>query len=257
MALFNFTLDSFSITQTRSKHEDTNFVAFTLKLGSLDPKPLFKAMGNVNNGTHQVQLSFSGIEVGQDDSFLLNYLILNAGSASSAEVQTALQNLGINWANGQGPTPPQTASALGAGHDWFNTELQGILRSKCDGVVAAEQSRFVYGDLLKLIPNTTFTHQTVHAGTHSPSGCGNNSQYTVNWNLAKALQVPDVVGMATDTPGSHPAHKYAVATLQKAGFKAAWEQGTAGPLVVRQNPPGDFFVVPGTPVTLWRGTVVP
>jgi hypothetical protein len=182
---------------------------------------------------------------------------LNAGSASSAEVQTALDNTGTAWANGQGPTPPQLASALGVDLAWFNTQLKGILRSQCDGMVAAEQSRFLYGDLLRLIPNTTYAHQTAQAGTHSPSGCGNNSQYTVNWHMAKAAQVPDVVGMATDTPGSHPAHQYAVATLQKAGFNAAWEQRTTGPLVVRQNPPGDLFVVPGSAVTLWRGTVVP
>jgi hypothetical protein len=257
MALFTFTLASFGITNTRSKHEDTDYVAFTLRLGSLDPQTVFKPMGNVNNGTHQVELSFNGIEVDQDDTVLFNYLIVNAGSATEAQVESELRTVGAAWANGQGPTPPQMTSALGADLAWFNSELKGILKSTCDGMVAAEQSRFLYGDLLQLIPSNIVSHQTVHAGTHSPSGCGNNSQYTVNWQAAKVTLVPDVIGYATDTPGSHPVKLYASPTLQKAGFATAWEHGTTGPLVVRQNPPGDLYAVISSPVTLWRGTVVP
>ena len=69
--------------------------------------------------------------------------------------------------------------------------------------------------------------------------------------------VPDVVGFATDTPGPHPVAQNAVTVLKAAGFNPVFEQGTKGPRVTRQNPPGDFAAVVGSNVTLWRGTIVP
>jgi len=256
MSLFNFTLDSFGITQTRSKHEDTNFAAFTLKLGSSPPTTLFNSVGNVDNGTHPLQMSFTGVEIGQDDSFIFNYLIVNAGSATSDEVRAALEAVGAAWSSGGGPAAPHLASANGIDTDWLVAQLNGIFRSTCDGVVAAEQNAFSYGQLVALIPNNSFSHQTPQPGTHSPSGCGNNSQYTVNWHIANALLLPDVVGMPSDTP-SHPVTLTVVQLLNNDGFPTvSWEKNTKGPLVTQQTPQSGY-VDAGSPVTLWRGTKVP
>ena len=256
MALFNFTLDSFGITQTRSKHQDTNFAALTLKLGSLTPTTVFKPIGNVNNGTHPVQLSFTGVEIGQDDSFAFNYLIVNAGSATTDEARAALEAVGAAWANGGGPAAPHLATANGVDTDWLVAQLNGIFRSTCDGVVAAEQNSFSYGALAALLPGNAFAHQTPQPGTHSPSGCGNNSQYTVNWHIAKALLMPDVVGMPSDTP-THPVKQTVVQLLNSDGFTSvSWEKNTKGPLVTQQTPQSGY-VDGGSPVTLWRGTKVP
>jgi hypothetical protein len=257
MTYFNFTLDSFSLTQTRSKHLDTNYVLVTVKQGSLTPRTMVQRAGDVNNGAHSVELALTGIEVEQDDSIILNYLIVNAGSGNTSAIEGALNNLGVNWANGQGPSQPPFTSALGADNDWFDAQLRPVLTSPCDGMVAAEQNRFSFGDLASLVQGSRYTHQTAHSGTSPRSGCGGISRYTANWRIDRATQVPEVIGFATDTPGSHPARKSAAPTLQNAGFRVAWQQGTKGPVVIQQNPPGLFFAIPGSSVTLWRGTTIP
>ena len=215
MAKFNLTVDSFGITQTRSKHEDTNFIGLTWKPGSLGATTVFQPLGNVNNGTHSVNLSLSGIDINQDDSFVFNYIIVNAGSANSDEVRAALEAVGAAWANGGGPPAPPLTSADGIDTDYLVAQLNGIFRSTCDGIVAAEQNHLTYGQL-------PIAHQTPQPGTHSPSGCGNNSQYTVHWHIANALLMPDVTSQS-------PAQ--AAATLRSLGFTNVTESGTGMYLV--------------------------
>jgi hypothetical protein len=55
--LYSFTLESFRITDTRSVHNDTDFVAVSVKVGDNAPITLpTKSMGDVNNGVHKVGL---------------------------------------------------------------------------------------------------------------------------------------------------------------------------------------------------------
>ena len=106
-ATFTFTLDSFKITDTRSRHNDTDFVSFTMlvkpKTGSGTPHTLTKAMGDVNNGVHPVNLSFPNVSVGPAQSVVLNYLIVNSGHQNPSEVEKGLESAGtklatLSWA---------------------------------------------------------------------------------------------------------------------------------------------------------------
>ncbi len=273
---FTFVLESFRITDTRSRHEDTDYVSFSLVVnpqnGKGTPHTLTKSMGDLNNGTFNVGLTFPNVTVNPTDTVILNYLIVNSGHKSPSEVESLLEQAGtslLSAAGNAGGTALQSfipvpflGSALGALGSWLGNEIVSILNANCDGAVAAEQNTFAYADLLARTQNGPFTQTTRHPGTNSPTGCGGNSNYYVTWEMTEIGQannktVPDVVGMATDTPGPHPAHQYAVATLQKIGLKAAWEQGTKGPLVVRQSPNAGTLVDVGSSVTLWRGTTVP
>jgi hypothetical protein len=184
MPYFGFSILSTQIKNTRSKHEDTDYLAFTLKLGSLTPETQVKSLGNLNSGVFNTPLSFNSYEVSIYDSVTINYLIVNAGSASAAQVEAALQTASAAWANGQGPASTNLVGALSDAQPWFNNELKSILNPKsCDGMVAAEQDHFQYGDLAAMIANGPFTHQTNHPGVRSPSGCGPNSIYTVTWQI--------------------------------------------------------------------------
>jgi hypothetical protein len=273
---FTFTLDSFQITDTRSLHKDTDYVSFTLVVnpqgGKGKPQTLKKSMGDLNNGTFPVNLSFPNITVDPTDMVKLNYLIVNSGHKSPSEVESALETVGTSLLTAAGTKGvdllgdligvPFLGTALGPLIKWLPGELSSIINANCDGAVAAEQNTFKYADLLARTANGPFNQHTEHPGTTSPAGCGRNSTYYVNWHIIQIgnpnnKTVPDVVGMATDTPGPHPVHQNAVATLQAAGLKAAWEQGTKGALVVRQSPPADSVVDVGSAVTLWRGTVAP
>ncbi len=190
MPYFSFSIVSVNIQNTRSKHLDTDYLAFTLKLGQLDAQTEVVFLGNLNSGVHtrgpdQRYVWFDSYEVSMYDSLMLNYMIVNAGSTTMAKTQTALEQAGAAWAAGQGPSSSNFVGALQDGQNWFTDQLKGILNPhSCDGMVAAEQDNFHLGDLNRFITQGTFTQQTHHPGVRSPSGCGPNSHYTVTWSIS-------------------------------------------------------------------------
>jgi hypothetical protein len=240
MGKFNVTVDSFGITQTRSKHEDTNYIGLTLALASQAPKTMFQfqSLGNVNNGIHPVNLSFPGIDFDQGDTLIFNYVMVNAGSTNPDQAFAVLQAAGKAWANGGGPPAPHLASANGIDTDYLVAQLVGIFRSTCDGIVAAEQNQLVFGQL-------PISQQTPQPGTHSPSGCGNNSQYTVQWHIAGAVVMPEFVG-----PPQNVAQQ--VQSLKQAGITHISETGS-GIYVVSQTPNPGVYVDATTQITVTFG----
>lgn len=191
MPFFSFTIQSVNIQNTRSKHLDTDYVAVTFKLGSQAPEFEFQFLGNVNSGIHPAAPSLGiEIEIGTNDQCIFNYLIVNAGSTTSAKAQAALEHAGAAWASGQGPASNNFVGALQDGQTWFTDELKNILNTNsCDGMVAAEQNRLTYNELVSLVSNGPHTVQTHHPGVRSPSGCGPNSQYTVTWVIAEQTEI--------------------------------------------------------------------
>ena len=235
MGKFNVTVDSFGITQTRSKHEDTNYIGATLNIGNLTKMFMVQPLGNVNNGTHPVNLSFSGIDFGQDDTLVFNYIMVNVGSTNIDQVRAALKAAGAAWAEGGGPPAPHLASANGIDTDYLVAQLVGIFRSTCDGIVAAEQNQLAYGQL-------PISQSTPQPGTHSPSGCGNNSQYTVQWHIAGAVVMPEFEG-----PPQNVAQQ--VNSLKQAGITNISETGS-GIYVVSQTPNSGVYVDATTKITV-------
>ena len=195
MATFTFTLDSFKITDTRSRHEDTDYVSFTLLVksatGAGTPQTVTKYMGDVNNGTFPVNLTFSKIAVGPADTVVLNYLIVNSGHKNPSQVVSTLESAGSKLATEAGTAAgaaigsviPGLGTALGAIAGWLAGELTSMLNANCDGAVAAEQNTFPYNDLTAKTAHGTFSHTTKHNGTDSPHGCGSNSVYYVTWHM--------------------------------------------------------------------------
>jgi hypothetical protein len=201
--IFTFTLDSFKITDTRSRHNDTDYVTFTLLVKSAagvgTPKTLTKSMGDVNNGVHKVNLSFGNIPINPTDTVVLNYLIVNTGSKEPNKVFSALEDSGTKLANegvnaaakGVGDAVNTLipgfgtllTPALEAAGGWFVGELKNLLNANCDGLVAAEQNTLHYDDMMAKTAKGTFTQLTKHPGTNSPHGCGSNSVYYVTWYM--------------------------------------------------------------------------
>ena len=50
----NFSLDSFRITDTRSRHNDTDYATVSITVGSNPAVTKTVRVGDVNNGTHNV-----------------------------------------------------------------------------------------------------------------------------------------------------------------------------------------------------------
>ena len=200
---FTFTLDSFRITDTRSRHEDTDFASLTLLVraadGSGTPQTQTKSMGNLNNGTFNVGLSFANVPVDPSGSVVFNYLIVNSGHKSEGDINNALETVGGSLAEKglvAGGTAIGTAilpglgTILGAIGGWLAGEVKGILAANCDGPVAAEQVTLNYNDLLSKTANGPYKHETPNPGTDSATGCGSNSMYYVTWHIARGVSQP-------------------------------------------------------------------
>lgn len=206
---FNFELVNFIITDTRSRHDDTDYVTFTLldsptTAGGGTPQTQTKAMGNVNNGTHPVGLQFSNIAVPTAGQVTMNYLIANSGHSSESQVYSVMEKAGsalalkgltaAGAAIGTAIPIPLLGTLLGAAAGWLVGEVSSLLSANCDGAVAAEQDVFKYQDLVSLTATGPHTQKTTHPGSNSPDGCGGNSMYYVTWTISRG--VPQTVKVA-------------------------------------------------------------
>lgn len=202
---FTFILDSFRITDTRSRHQDTDYVSFTLlnapAAGGGTPQTLTKSMGNLNNGTFKVGLQFSNIVVDPKGQVTMNYLIADSGHSSESEVYSlldkaasALASKGATAAGaaiGSAIPIPLLGPLLGAAAGWLVGEASSLLDPNCDGAVAAAQDVFPYQNLVNLTASGPHTQVTTHAGSSSPDGCGGNSMYYVTWIVQRGTpQMP-------------------------------------------------------------------
>jgi hypothetical protein len=101
-------------------------------------------------------------------------------------------------------------------------------------------------DLLARPGGLPFNQSTPHPGTDSATGCGGNSNYTVNWHVEQVgAVVPDVSG---EQPGTAETKIRAVGLVPHT-------LGT-GKLVASQSPSAGAAVPLGSGVTLVLGNVV-
>ena len=253
---FTFTLDSFQITDTRSLHEDTDYVTFTLlvkaKDGSGTPRVLTKSMGDVNNGVHSVNLAFTNVQVNPTDTVTLNYLIVNSGHKNPSQTIAALESAGTKLATQGGAAIgtailPGLGSILGAVAGWLAGQLVSIINANCDGPVAAEQDSFTFDDLVARTKNGQFKQSTRHPGTDSATGCGRNSNYIVNWHM---LEVGNTAGKTVPNVIQESAAQ-AAAQIQAAGLVAKFTgQNGSQSWVFSQSPAAGQVVNAGSTITM-------
>jgi len=158
-----FRIDDFAITETRSLHEDTDYVTEGL---TGQPNQV-KSMGDLNNGTFPVGLSLTAA-VDANGKVTLSYIIVNTakplGSVTSF-LRTAALDFGQN----------------------FGLNLTGILSGGCDGVVAQGRHTFNGTQLASQTANGGVIKGNDYSpGTDSPTGCGSNSRYYVDWSVVAA-----------------------------------------------------------------------
>jgi hypothetical protein len=197
MPLFSFNLDSFQITDTRSAHTDTDYASVAVKVGGNTPQTITSPnLGNLNNGTFDIGLSCAGVTIDPDTPIVFNYLIVNSGSSTAAAVGLVLEEIGTRLANGPTLNLPLFTSALSYVAAEYSAELNQIIKAgSCDGLVAAEQNTFTYGQLIGFISTSySFARPTVHKGGLNPHGCNSKtSQYIANWSMAEVVSVPSSI----------------------------------------------------------------
>jgi hypothetical protein len=195
--LYSFTLESFKITDTRSVHNDTDFVAISVKVGDRPPITLpAKSMGNVNNGVHNVGLSIRNLEVGPDTVVAFSYSIVNSGHdkdkieqaldkvASAASSKAAAAGAALLGSAVGGPLGSLLSIVGVQAGGWAIGELLGILFANCDGTVAAADHAFNGAQLAhKTASGGVFRTEDDNKGSDSHVGCGANSRYYVTWTI--------------------------------------------------------------------------
>jgi hypothetical protein len=189
-AVFTFTLNSFRITNTRSPHEDTDFVSISVVVGSNAPIHLpAKSMGNLNNGSYPVNLTIPNVVVAPGQKVAFSYSIVNTGYAADSteadlvKATDAAATAAASAAGGAVSAGAGTAVGTAAG-GWLGPKIAGVIFADCDGPVAAGDHTWTGAALAAAALGKTVATEDNNPGTNSPDGCGSNSQYYVTWSVS-------------------------------------------------------------------------
>lgn len=194
---YTFTLESFRITDTRARHNDTDFVAVSVKVGNNPPITVpTKAMGDVNNGVHQVGISIPNVQAGPTTVVAFSYSIVNSGHdkdkigqalekvVSAASSKAAAAGAGAVGTAVGGPAGTLIGTVGTQALGWALGKLEGILFPNCDGPVAAADHAFTGAQLAqRTAGGKVFRTVDDNKGSDSPTGCGSNSRYYVTWSV--------------------------------------------------------------------------
>jgi hypothetical protein len=211
MNLYTFTLERFHVDNTRSRHEDTDTVAFGLQIGNQQfPVQSFFA-GDVNNGDHAVNLRFASVLISESTMpVVISYQIYN-GDAS--KLQRSLSALNADLANKAIESMMQQKTEQGSPSDYTDFPDNGqpdtpdldfsdpswllflefvtigsFLFPDCDGFVAVGtigKAKNTLDTLIDSAVGNTYRHSIRYPGGDSPAGCGSNSDYTVTWSVTR------------------------------------------------------------------------
>ena len=206
---YTFTLNSFKITNTRSLHLDTDYVSISVAVGANKPITLPPvSMGNINNGTYQVQLSIPDVSVAANQAVAFSYSIVNSGFnqnslehalntflTQAAEKAVTAGTAALGTALG-GPAGGSLGSVVGQeSGSWAVAKLANIIFADCDGSVAGGQHVFSGAQLAaQTAARGVISATDSNPGTNSPTGCGSNSQYFVTWSINNSASPPPPPG---------------------------------------------------------------
>jgi hypothetical protein len=175
-----FSVDSFSILNTRSRHTDTDYVSIDVAVDDHVFRSPVRAMGDLNNGNFAPRVSVGPITITSPTAkVVVNYSIVNAGHGDPSKIKEAISTgseAALKSADIREPWKSIASAVIGLGNLLFFAD--------CDGPVATEQRTFTGEQIIDMAqPKWAATKE--FAGTDSPSGCGSNSRYTVTWSISR------------------------------------------------------------------------
>jgi PASTA domain len=287
-AMYDFVVPSFRITTTRSLENDTDFASLAIAALAADGTtlqtygPVTQSLGDLGNGTHGLDLALRGIEVPGGGSLGIVFTIANKGSSSVkntivGDLNTVCAGIVGALASGQlagiatsgtpavaatatstavAATPPAAIAiplweaAVGAALAVGLLDLITILFADCDGWVVNATMQIGSLELQQMASQAPWEWTTDYPGSDSPTGCGANSNYVVDYEVyasSLAVTVPNVLGF--DPP-------QATTALSKAGLTVNSRTAKANvdlPQVITQSPSGGSIVPRNTVVSIEVG----
>jgi hypothetical protein len=201
-AAYRLRVDTIEVLNTRSLREDSDKMSVSVALGDGHAHTVTKDLGDLNNGTFAVGLGVGPIFVDKPEiGIAFNYLVVNSGHQSWADIEKALTTAGESLAAAGAKAAaagvstvlgtavlPGLGTILGLAAGWLVDQLVDILFANCDGPVAAEQASLNGQQLWFSTQAGPVHHSTTHPGIDSPTGC-RKSLYTVNWTIERDLMV--------------------------------------------------------------------
>jgi hypothetical protein len=192
MSDFVFTLNSFAISNTRAAHNDTDYVALGLSVNGVPSAPQVKKVGNVDNGTHQVNLTIPLATINEGDKYALSYLVLNHGGGKTGDILTRCANamtqtqlkdfspLDVMPATGI----LRTAAEMNTLWNLVKALFKNSSSDWCDGPVAIDRFSFLGRSVTSIqLASQQTPLSIIYEGIDSHDGCGSNSDYSVQWSV--------------------------------------------------------------------------
>jgi hypothetical protein len=194
MATYTFNLHSFVINHRRTNHPwgggtDTVKIAIGLKVGDYQYPALYRNMGDLGSTGYEylVDLAFQNVSIDDlNTPVTFSFVMMNSGHKDESKIEDLMKQ-GANYLVDQAKNLiPATGFwglvATGASElaKWLVDELVPIAFADCDGLVASDVYTFRSGDLLQLTHSQPWHGGRSYPGLNSPSGCGGNSNYSVN-----------------------------------------------------------------------------
>ena len=207
-----FTMDRLAIAETRSLHNDTDIVHLSATVGADDPVFATKSLGDLNNGTHPVNLSLQVNIPDDDTTVVFAFTVRNAGHggnpAKDEAAQSALSMIskeiikqGAHGAEavaiGSVTLPFVGSSLVALAGILGATELGLLLFGDCDGPVAWGAFPFTCSDLIRRTSSGRKITETANQkGSKSPGYCNRaDSQYSTTCTIATAPSIRTVLDL--------------------------------------------------------------
>ena len=185
---YYFAVGNVHIDNTRSRHEDTDYFTSSVTVGDRSLKH-YQFMGDVNNGDHDISAIIGPVPIedtGVKVSF--SYQVVNAGHSDPSAIQKGLSDAADSiakklWDKG---LAGDLWSAAGAGAIELVTKiLLPAFTANCDGLVVLDQISRTGAQLLTKT-KVGWSEARHYPGTDSSTGCGGNSDYTVDFNIYRS-----------------------------------------------------------------------
>jgi hypothetical protein len=194
---YRISLDSFQISNTRSRHTDTDFVDFSIRVGDHVYPSQTRAMGDLNNGTYPVGLSYGPIEVASGEPVVIMYTIVNAGNHPELnqavldafdQINLEITKAALAYADIDDDNLASLLASTNVVAVLNRLALGGVLglvNPDCDGIVASDVFGVTSQQLATWTASGPHAERRTYPGTDSPSGCGSNSLYSVTWSVQR------------------------------------------------------------------------
>ena len=176
---YAFRIASETITNTRSRHQDTNWGVVTVAVNHTAKAKTITFMGNQNNGTFQPWAVADNVQIPRNLQARVVLAIANSGYGNSGQgsPNTALLQFSTRIAMDALKNDPLTRFTM----DMIGSAT-AVLFANCDGVVWLDARDFAGEELFQGTQNgRPLNFFKDFAGANSPQGCGTNSHYTANW----------------------------------------------------------------------------